>query len=114
MIRPMQEELSLFVRNDVEALVEHSQEVNVIGTKQVFKNKIDEYGVVTFNKARLVAQGYTQIEGVDFDETFILVACHEAIKMFISIAYYLNIKLYQIDFKSMFLNEVLQEKVYVE
>jgi hypothetical protein len=50
--------------------VEH----NIIGTKWIFKNKTDEHGTVVWNKARLVAQGYTQIEGVDFDENFASVA----------------------------------------
>jgi hypothetical protein len=52
---------------------------NVIGTKWVFKNKQDENGVVTRNKARLVAQGFTQVEGLDFEETYALVARLEAI-----------------------------------
>ncbi|CAM8997859.1 unnamed protein product [Rhodiola kirilowii] len=66
----MQEELGEFQRNDVWDLVPRPDNVNIIGTKWIFKNKSDEHGNITRNKARLVAQGYTQIEGVDFDETF--------------------------------------------
>ena len=66
----MHEELHQFVRNDVWELVPRPKGVNVIGTKWIFKNKSDEHGIVIRNKFRLVAQGYTQVEGVDFDETF--------------------------------------------
>jgi hypothetical protein len=66
------------------------------------------------NKARLVEQGYTQIEGVDFDETFAPVARLESIRILLSIACHLGFKLYQIDIKSAFLNGILQEEVYVE
>src|SRR6266540_6969436 len=65
----MQEELNNFTRNEVWSLVERPEQ-NVIGTKWVFRNKQDENGVVTRNKARLVAQGFTQIEGLDFGETY--------------------------------------------
>ncbi|KAA0065371.1 putative mitochondrial protein [Cucumis melo var. makuwa] len=78
-LNAMQEELLQFRRNNVWMLVSKPEGVNVIGTKWVFKNKTDEAGCVTKNKARLVAQGYTQVEGVDFDETFAPVARLEAI-----------------------------------
>ncbi|KAA0067345.1 putative mitochondrial protein [Cucumis melo var. makuwa] len=73
-LNAMQEELLQFRRNNVWTLVSKPEGVNVIGTKWVFKNKIDEAGCVTKNKARLVALGYTQVEGIDFDETFASVA----------------------------------------
>jgi hypothetical protein len=66
------------------------------------------------NKARLVAQGYTQIEGVDFDETFAPVSRLESIRILLSISCHLGFKLYQMDTKSAFLNGILQEEVYVE
>jgi hypothetical protein len=66
------------------------------------------------NKARLVSQGYTQIERVDFDETFAPVARLESIRILLSIAYHLGFKLYQMGVKSAFLNDILQEEVYVE
>ena len=88
--------------------------VNVIGTKWIFKNKSDEHGTVIRNKSRLVAQGYTQVEGIDFDETFAPVARLESIRILLSITSHLNFKLYQMDVKSDFLNVMLQEEVYVE
>ena len=66
------------------------------------------------NKARLVAQGYTQVERVDFDETFAHVSCLESIRVLLSIACHFKFKLYQMDVKSAFLNGVIQEDVYVE
>jgi 4-diphosphocytidyl-2C-methyl-D-erythritol kinase len=74
----MQEELNNFERNQVWILVERPN-TNVIGTKWVFQNKQDENGVVTRNKARLVTQGFTQVEGLDFEETYAPVARVEAI-----------------------------------
>jgi hypothetical protein len=110
----MHYELHQFTRNDVWTLVPRLAEQNIIGTKWIFKNKTDEHGTVVRNKARLVAQGYTQIEGVDFDETFAPVARLESIIILLSIACHLGFKLYQMDVKSAFLNGVLQEEVYVE
>jgi hypothetical protein len=70
-------------------------------------NKSDEHGTVIRNKARLVAQGYTQIEGVDFDETFTPIARLESIIILLSISCHLGFKLYQMDVKSVFLNGIL-------
>ena len=86
----------------------------MIGTKWIFKNKSDEHGTVIKNKSRLVAQGYTQVEGIDFDETFASIARLEYIRILLAIASHLNFKLYQMDVKSAFLNGMLQEEVYVE
>jgi hypothetical protein len=113
-VSAMHEELHQFTRNDVWTLVPRPAEQNIIGTKWIFKNKTDEHGTMVRNKARLVAQGYTQIEGVDFDETFALVAKLESIRILLSVACHLDFKLYQMDVKSAFLNGVLQEEVYVE
>ena len=88
--------------------------VNVIGTKWIFKNKSNEYGTVIRSKSRLVAQGYTQVEGIDFDETFAPIARLESIRILLIIASHLNFKLYQMDVKSAFLNGMLQEEVYIE
>jgi len=86
----------------------------VIGTKWVFQNKQDQDGTVIRNKARLVAQGYTQIEGLDLDETYAPVARLEAIRILLAYACAHNIKLYQMDVKSAFLNEYINELFYVE
>jgi hypothetical protein len=80
----------------------------------VFRNKHNEDGVVVRNKARLVAQGYTQIEGLDFGETFAPMARLEAIRILLAYACAHNIKLYQMDVKSAFLNGKISELVYVE
>ncbi|KAL0549183.1 hypothetical protein IC582_013664 [Cucumis melo] len=109
----MQEELLQFRRNNVWTLLSKPEGVNVIGTKWIFKNKTDETGCVTKNKARLVAQGYTQVEGVDFDETFAPVARLEAIRLLLGISCIQKFKLYQMDVKSTFLNGYLNEEVYV-
>jgi hypothetical protein len=69
----MQEELNNFKRNEVWSLVPRPKQ-NIVGTKWVFHNKQDEHGVVTRNKARLVAKDYAQVAGLDFEETFALVA----------------------------------------
>jgi hypothetical protein len=87
--------------------------INVIGTKWVFKNKQDENGLVIRNKARLVAQGFAQIEGMDYEDTFALVARLEAIRLLLSYASFHNFKLYQMDVKSAFLNGPLKEEAYV-
>ena len=86
----------------------------MIGTKWVFRNKQDEHGVVTRNKARLVAQGFTQIEGLDFVETYALEARLESIRILLAYAAHHDFKLYQMDVKSAFLNAPLSELVYVE
>ena len=85
-INGMHEELNQFARNEVWTLVPRSKEMNVIGTKWVFKNKIDEQGVIVRNKARLVAKGYNQEEGIDFGETYASVARLEAVRLLLAYA----------------------------
>ena len=113
-ISAMQDELNQFVRNDVWDLVPRPENANVVGTKWIFRNKSDEKGIVIRNKARLVAQGYSQVEGVDFDETFAPVARLESIRLLLCIACALKFKLHQMDVKTAFLNGYLQEEVFVE
>src|ERR1043165_2472092 len=86
---------------------------NIIDTKWIFCNKQDEDGIVVKNKARLVAQGYTQIEGIDFGETYAPVARLDSIRVMLSFANHNNILLYQMDVKSAFLNGEIEEEVYV-
>jgi hypothetical protein len=109
----MQEELNNFTRNEVWHLVPRPNQ-NVVGTKWVFRNKKDEHGVVTRNKVRLVAKGYSQVEGLDFDETYAHVARLESIRILLAYATYHGLKLYQMDVKSAFLNGPIKEEVYVE
>ena len=106
-VKSINEELHQFVWNDVWELVPRQKGVNVIGTKWIFKNKSDEHGTIIRNKSRLVTQGYTQVEGIDFDETFALVARLEFSRILLAIASHLN-------FKSAFLNGMLHEELYVE
>jgi len=109
----MQEELHQFERNQVWHLVPKLKDRTIIGTKWMFRNKLDEQGTVTKNKARLVVQGYNQEEGIYYDETFAPVARIEAIRILIAFAAHMKIKLYQMDVKSAFLNSYLKEEVYV-
>ena len=104
-LEAMHEELNNFERNNVWKLVEKPKECrNVIGTKWIFKNKQDEHGMVVRSKARFVAQGYSQVEGIDFDETFAPVAQLESIRIVLAYASHHKFKLHQMDVKSAFLN----------
>ncbi|KAI3706786.1 hypothetical protein L6452_24752 [Arctium lappa] len=110
----MQEELTEFTRNKVWNLVPRPSDKTVIGTKWVFRNKLDEHGTVICNKARLVAQGYRQEKVIDYDETFAPVARLEAIRLFLAYAVYKDFIVYQMDVKSIFLNGNMNEEVYIK
>nr|GFC63527.1 retrovirus-related Pol polyprotein from transposon TNT 1-94 [Tanacetum cinerariifolium] len=86
---------------------------SVIKTKWIFKNKKDESSLVICNKARLVAVGYSQQEGIDYDETFAPVARIEAIRLFLAYAAHKDFTVFQMDVKTTFLNRILKEDVYV-
>ena len=90
----MQEELNQFEKNKVCDLVDRPEDYPIIGTKWVFRNKLDENGYVIKNKARLVAKGYNQEEEIDYDKTFASVARLEAIRLLLAYASFMNIKLY--------------------
>jgi hypothetical protein len=90
-----------------------SRDVNFIGTKWGFKNKQGEDGEVVRNKAHLVAQGFSQVENLDFGETFAHVARLKTIRILLAFAATKGFKLYQIDVKNAFLNGVIQEEVFV-
>ncbi|CAN1334246.1 Retrovirus-related Pol polyprotein from transposon TNT 1-94 [Linum perenne] len=109
----MQEELHQFDRANVWDLVPPPIGKTIIGTKWVFRNKTNDKGEVVRNKARLVAQGYCQQEGIDFDETFAPVARLEAIWILCAFASHLKFTLYQMDVKSAFLNGFFKEEVFV-
>jgi hypothetical protein len=109
----MQEELNNFTRNEVVHLVPRPNQ-NVVGTKWVFRNKQNEHGVVTRNRARFVAKGYSQVESLDFDETYAPIARLESIRILLAYATYHDFKLYQMDMKSGSLNGPIKEDVYVE
>jgi hypothetical protein len=112
-VNSMHEELENFERNQVWELVDPPPGCKPIGTKWVRKTKEGEKGEVVRNKSRLVAQGFNQKEGIDYEETFAPVARLEVIRILLAFFVAKGFKLHQIDVKSAFLNGVLQEEVYV-
>ncbi|GJZ61568.1 retrovirus-related pol polyprotein from transposon TNT 1-94 [Tanacetum coccineum] len=112
-IKAMQEELNEFERLKVWELVPRPDKVMVITLKWIYKVKLDELGGILKNKSWLVARGYRQEEGIDFEESFALVATLEAIRIFLAFADHINMVVYQMDMKTAFLNGNLREEVYV-
>jgi hypothetical protein len=102
-----------FKRNKVWYLVERPKQ-NVVQTKWVFRNKQDEHGVDIRNKARLMVKGYSQVEGLDFEETFAPVARLESIRILLVFTTHHDFKIYQMDVKSALLNGSIMEEVYLE
>ncbi|GJU91626.1 putative ribonuclease H-like domain-containing protein [Tanacetum coccineum] len=113
LVEAMQEELLQFRLQLVWILVDLPHGAKVIRTKWVYRNKRDERGVVVRNKARLVAQGHRQEEGIDYDEVFAPVARIEAIRLFLAFASFMGFIVYQMDVKSAFLYGTIDEEVYV-
>ncbi|GJX70965.1 putative ribonuclease H-like domain-containing protein [Tanacetum coccineum] len=112
-IEAMQEELLQFKLQQVWTLVDLPHGKRAIGTKWVYRNKKDERGIVIRNKAKLVAQGYTQEEGIDYDEVFAPVARIKAIRLFLAYASFKDFVVYQMDAKSAFMYGKIEEEVYV-
>nr|GEV51130.1 retrovirus-related Pol polyprotein from transposon TNT 1-94 [Tanacetum cinerariifolium] len=112
-IEAMQEELNEFERLEVWELVSRLDKVMVITLKWIYKVKLDELGGILKNKARLVACGYHQEEGIDFEESFAPVARLEAVRIFLAFAAHMNMIVYQMDVKTAFLNGIFREEVYV-
>jgi hypothetical protein len=110
----MEEELNQIEKNETWELVPRPKNKNMISTKWVFRNKLNEDAKVTKNKEILVCKGYAQVEGVDFEATFAPVARMEEIRLLLSYACSKRIKVYQMDVKSTFLNGELEEEVYIE
>ncbi|GJR65673.1 putative reverse transcriptase domain-containing protein [Tanacetum coccineum] len=111
-IEAMQEELLQFKIQQVWTLMDLPYGKRAIGTKWVYRNKKDERGIVIRNKARLVAQGYTQEEGIDYDELFASIARIEVIRLFLAYASFKDFVVYQMDVKSAFLYGKIEEEVY--
>nr|GEU53665.1 ribonuclease H-like domain, reverse transcriptase, RNA-dependent DNA polymerase [Tanacetum cinerariifolium] len=109
----IQEEMQQFKFQNVWVLVDLPTSKYAIGTKWILKNKRDARGIVIRNKARLVAQGHRQEEGIDYNEVFTPVARIEAIRLFLAFASYMGFLVYQMDVKSAFLYERIDEEVYV-
>nr|GEY26268.1 retrovirus-related Pol polyprotein from transposon TNT 1-94 [Tanacetum cinerariifolium] len=112
-VSAMQEELDQFARLKVLRLVPRTEGKSVIKTKWIFKNKKDESNLVIRNKARLIAVGYSQQEGIDYDEMFAPFARIEAIRLFLAYAAHKDFIVFQMDVKTTFLNGILKEEVYV-
>nr|GFD35115.1 putative ribonuclease H-like domain-containing protein [Tanacetum cinerariifolium] len=112
-IEAMQEKLLQFKMQKVWVLVDLPYGKRAIGTKWVYRNKKDERGIVIKNKARLVAQGHIQEEGIDYEEVFALEARIEAITLFLAYAYFIGFMVYQMDVKSAFIYGTIKEEVYV-
>nr|GEZ90545.1 putative ribonuclease H-like domain-containing protein [Tanacetum cinerariifolium] len=112
-IEAIEEELLQFKMQKVWILVDLPHGKRAIVTKWVFKNIKDERGIVIRNKARLVAQGHTQEDGIDYEEVFALVARIEAIGLFLAYASFMGFMVYQMDVKSAFLYGTIKEEVYV-
>ncbi|GJU30998.1 retrovirus-related pol polyprotein from transposon TNT 1-94 [Tanacetum coccineum] len=109
----MQNEIRKFDRLEVWVLVPKPKGVMIIALKWIYKVKLDEYSDVLKNKAGLVAKGYRQEEGIDFEESFLHLCKKRAIKIFIANAATKNMIIYQMDVKTAFLNGDLQEEVFV-
>ncbi|GJY03571.1 retrovirus-related pol polyprotein from transposon TNT 1-94 [Tanacetum coccineum] len=109
-INVMQEEIYEFKILEVSELVSCPDKVFLIKLKWIYKVKTDEFGEVLKNKARLVAQGFRQEEGIDFEESFAPIARIEAIRIFVANVAYKNMTIYQIDVKMAFLNGELKEE----
>jgi hypothetical protein len=110
----MNDELDQIEKNNTWEMVHRLEGKNISGSKWIFKNKLNEKGQVVRNKEILVYKGYAQIEELDFDETFVLVARLEAIRIFLPYACHKRFKVYQMDVNSSFLNGYLNEEVYME
>jgi hypothetical protein len=108
-LEAMQEEMLQFKNQHVWILVPLPEGKIAIGTKWIFKKKTDARGIVVKNKARLVAQGFRQEEGIDYDEVFAPVARVEAIRIFLAYASYMGFMVYQMDVKGAFLYGEIEE-----
>jgi hypothetical protein len=113
-VKAMNDELDQIEKNNMWEMVHRPEGKNIIGSKWIFKNKLNEKGQVVRNKERLVCKGHAQIEGLDFDETFAPIVRLEAVRIFLPYACHKRFKVYQMDVKSAFLNGDLNEEVYME
>ncbi|GKC55552.1 putative ribonuclease H-like domain-containing protein [Tanacetum coccineum] len=109
----LEDRITFEILHELKRMFQQHANMKAIGTKWVYRNKKDEKGVVVRNKARLVAQGHRQEEGIDYDEVFAPVARIEAIRIFLAFASYMGFTVYQMDVKSAFLYGKIDEEVYV-
>nr|GEW56632.1 copia protein [Tanacetum cinerariifolium] len=111
-VSPLEDD-DLVEKEAIEELVPNPMNMTIIGTKWIFRKKLDENGVVSINKARLVAQVYNEQKGIDYDETYAPVARLESIRILLAYACALDFKLFQMDVKIEFLNGFINEEIYV-
>lgn len=107
-IRAMQHELHEFKRHKVWTLIPCPQGKKIVCTCWVFRNRLDEDIIITINKARLVAQGFIELDGLDYDEKVSLVACLGATRLFLAYVSFMNFKVFQMDVKTAFLHRVIK------
>ena len=112
--KAMKEEIDQIEKNKTWSLVPRQENKNVIETKWVYRNKLDENGEVTRNKERLVCKGYAQEEGIDYGEIFSLVSRLEGVRNLLAYYAYKGFRVYQMNVKSTFLNGILKEDIYIE
>ena len=105
----MEEDMEQIVKKKIWSLVPRPEEKNVIVTKWVFRNKLDENGEVTRNKERLVCKGYPQEEGIDYGEKFAPISRLEGVRTLLVYSTLKSFKVYQMDVKFAFLNSILEE-----
>nr|KAJ0207133.1 hypothetical protein LSAT_V11C500281820 [Lactuca sativa] len=113
-VKALQEELAEFERNDVWNLVPNPPDVTVIGSRWVYRNKTDDHGIISRNKARLVVKGYSQQEGIAYDETYAPVPRIEEIRIFLAYVAHKNFKVFQMDVKYAFLHGEIELEVYIQ
>jgi hypothetical protein len=110
----MMEEYNSIMKNDVWEVVPRPEGKSVVTSKWLYKLKHAADGSIEKYKARFVARGFSQVEGVDYDETFVSVARYTSIRAVISIAAEMGWKIHQMDVKTTFLNGLIEEEVYIE
>ncbi|KAK4397649.1 Retrovirus-related Pol polyprotein from transposon TNT 1-94 [Sesamum angolense] len=113
-LEAMQSEMDSMSSNQVWTLVDRPKGVRPVGCKWVYKRRIGADGEVTTFKARLVANGYTQRPGVDFEETFSPVAMAKSIQIMLAIAAWYGYEIWQMDVKTAFLNGFVEEEIYID
>ncbi|KAK8705299.1 hypothetical protein V6N13_048903 [Hibiscus sabdariffa] len=112
-LEAMRSEMDSMLENQVWTLVEPPEGIKPIGCKWVFKKKTDMDGNVQTYKGRLVAKGFRQIHGIDYDETFSYMAMIKSIRILLAIAAFHDYEIWQMDVKTTFLNGKLEEDVYM-
>ena len=110
----MKEEYNALIKNKTWDLVNLPHAKNIISCKWLYKTKLNANNEISKFKARLVARGFSQIEGLDYNETFALVAKMPTIKLVLALASKMNWPIHQMDIKSAFLNGDLHEEIYMD